>query len=266
MTSRHYCITFWEKPCHNDNGKIRYAIYGKEVAPNTSKIHWQSYIELSTPMRISGIKKLYQDDTIHIEARKGTREQARKYCTKDGCYEEFGKWITGQGHRTDLEGIVEQLQTGTKLSDVMLENPTLYCKYRNGLKDIAGVVTKNKTKAWRNIEVTLLTGPTGCGKTRYANEISDYKIQAWQTKWWQDYEGEDAILIDEYNNDMKITELLALLDGYQVRLDVKSTHNYANWTKVYITTNLKLDEIHANAKPAHREALMRRITIVKDMW
>ena len=60
--------------------------------------------------------------------------------------------------------------------------------------------------------------------------------------------------------------MLALLDGYQVRLNQKGTHSYANWNKVFITTNLKPDELHSEAKPAHRDALFRRITIVVNYW
>ena len=33
-----------------------------------------------------------------------------------------------------------------------------------------------------------------------------------------------------------------------------------------ITTNLKLEELHAQAKQAHRDALFRRITKIEDMW
>ena len=97
-------------------------------------------------------------------------------------------------------------------------------------------------------------------------EEAEYRIQGTQLSWWQDYDGEKCICIDEYNNDVPIGEMLNLLDGYQLRLNVKGSHTYANWTKVYITTNLKLDELHANAKQAHRDALFRRITTIIDTW
>nr|WAE42453.1 MAG: replication associated protein [Cressdnaviricota sp.] len=263
---RHYCMTFFTEPTKEPLEAIRYAIYGEEKCPNTGKLHWQSYVELHKPMRMAAIKKLYNDKTVHIELRAGTREQARDYCKKDNKYTEIGKWISGQGHRSDLESIVEQLTSGTKLSTIMMENPAVYCKYRNGLKDIAAEATKKKTTAFRKVEVTLLTGPTGCGKTRAAMEEASYKIDGADLKWWQDYDGDDVILIDEYDNNLPITALLTLLDGYTKRLDVKGTHTYANWTKVYITTNLKEHEIHSNAKPAHRAALFRRITEIKSFW
>lgn len=270
MTSRHYCITFFKEPLLvEQHEQIRYAIYGKETCPTTGKVHWQSYIEFYKPCRIAGVKKIFGDKTLHAEVRRGTREEARDYCKKENSFTETGKWIKGQGHRTDLESIVGELQEGRKLSDLMIEQPALYCQYRNGLKDISAAVTKNKTKEFRKLNVTVLSGPTECGKTRKAMEEmkgEGYKILGSKLSWWQDYEQEDCILIDEYDNDVRITELLALLDGYQLRLNVKGTHTYANWTKVYITTNLRWSEIHPNAKPAHRAALWRRITNFVDLW
>lgn len=265
--SRHYALTFYTEPtCNLPNG-VRYAIYGKETCPTTGNTHWQAYIELFNSQRPSFLKKAWNDNTLHHEMRRGTRDQARDYCKKENNFKEFGKWIKGQGHRTDLEEIGLALTSGeSTLTQIMENAPATFCQYRNGLKDLAALGTKKKTKKFRKLDVELITGPTGCGKTRYAMENADYRIQGTQLSWWQDYDGEEAICIDEYSNDVKITELLNLLDGYQLRLNVKGTHTYANWTKVYITTNLKIDEIHKEAKPAHRDALFRRITKISNLW
>lgn len=268
MTARHYAITFWEDPTETKNENIRYAIYGKEICPTTGKLHWQSYIEFHKPLRFSAIKKIYNQNNCHInEKYKGsTREQARDYCKKDGEYIEYGEWIKGQGARTDIKTVVDKLKDGKKMSELMIEQPGLYCQYRNGLKDINANIIKNKTKEWRDIEVILIAGPTGCGKTKTAMKDATYKIQGTQLSWWQDYDQEECICIDEYSNDVKITELLNLLDGYQLRLSIKGSHTYANWKKVYITTNLKINEIHSEAKQAHKDALFRRITTIIDHW
>lgn len=270
MTSRHYCLTFFNEPELKDgeylHKDIRYLIVGKETCPTTQKVHWQAYIELNRALRMAGIKKIFNDTGLHIEPRRGTREQARDYCKKENQYTEYGKWISGQGHRSDLDKIVKDLTEGKKLSEVMIEDPKTYCQYRNGLKDIAASVTKSKTKEFRNLEVILITGPTGCGKTREAMLEAEYRIQGTQLQWWQDYDQEEVICIDEYSNDVKVTELLNILDGYQLRLNVKGSHTYANWRKVYITTNLRVDELHKDAKEAHRDALFRRITTIKNLW
>lgn len=257
--ARGWCGTFYENPQQKHPDKVRYAIYGKEKCPTTGKIHWQSYIEFFKPQRMSGIKKMYNDKTVHLEIRNGTREEAKVYCQKDKDWVEVGEWIKGQGHRTDLTPIVQALIDGTPLSEVMMTNPEIYCRYRNGLKDIAAHTQRINTPAWRSVEIILHTGPTGVGKTRDAMKEATYKIQGSQLQWWDGYDGDKIICIDEYNNDVKITVLLELLDGYKKRLPIKGGHTFAQWTKVYVTMNLRMEEFHPNAKKAHKDALMRRI-------
>lgn len=265
--ARNFCCTFWKKPTELPKG-VRYAIHGEEICPESKKIHWQSYIELHKPMRYSQIKKLYNDDTVHIENRRGTREEAKNYCMKDNKFYELGTWIKGQGHRTDIDNFVTKLKNGEKLSDMMIEEPSIYCRYRNGLKDISAELTKKKVPEWRDVEVTVITGNTGIGKTRKAIEENPgyYKIEGWSLEWWQDYDGEKTIIIDEYDNDINITKLLNLLDGYKLRLPIKGSHTYANWNKVIITTNLKIEQIHPKAKETHRNALFRRIDKIINLW
>lgn len=265
--TRHNMITFWTKPIISMPEKVRYAVFGEEICPETKNTHWQGYVEFYKPQRASTTYKIFSGDKkIKVIPRRGTREQARDYCMKDGKYEEVGEWTQGQGQRTDLEGIVKELIEDKTLSEVMLDNPSVYCRYRNGLKDISASVIKTNTKEFRKIEVILIIGPTGCGKTRRAMEESEYRIQGHNLGWWQDYDQEKVICIDEYNNDINITETLSLLDGYQLRLNIKGSHTYANWNKVFITSNLTIDEIHSNAKPAHRDALFRRITQIINFW
>lgn len=263
---RAFCLTFFTEPIKEIPETVRYAVFGKEIAPTTKKIHWQAYAEFDKQLRFGAVKKLFKDKTIHIEVRHGTREEARDYCKKEGDWYEHGVWIKGPGARRDLEAIVQVMKDGASITEVMMTHSSAYCRHRNGLRDIAAEITRQKASKWRTVEVIFHTGPTGCGKTRAAMEVATYKIQADQTDWWQDYQGEEAICIDEYNNDMKISRLLQYLDGYECRLPVKGSHTYAMWTKVFITSNLRWEEIHPNAKMVHKKALRRRITMILNDW
>lgn len=263
---RHWCATFFTEPKRINEKNLRYIIVGKEICPNSNRDHWQCYLEFRDPVSMKYIKNLFDDKTIHLEKRNGTREQARDYCKKENNYKEFGVWATGQGFRTDLADITTEIVNGKRINEIMIENPTIYCKYRNGLKDIQATIDKKNSKEFRKVEVEVISGPTGCGKTRKAMENASYKIEGSQLDWWDGYDMDETIVIDEYSNDIKITRLLNFLDGYQLRLPIKGGFTYAGYTKVYITTNLRKEELHPTAKKAHLDALFRRITKWTDLW
>jgi len=94
MTSRSYCFTSWKPITYTvtSDSDIRYLCYGIEICPETQRQHFQGYLELRKPLRIQGVKKILNDNTVHLEKRKGTRDQARDYCKKDGNFHEQGTW------------------------------------------------------------------------------------------------------------------------------------------------------------------------------
>lgn len=251
---------------------FRYICVGQEVCPTTGRPHQQGWFQLLKKKRVSGLRTLAglkrgekAAADLHFEKVNGSNEQNDTYCQKGG---DFKTWGTSQaqGHRSDLDDVIKKIEEGKPMREVAKGAPKLFIQYHNGMRKYKELRDQEERKAFRQVETTLLTGPTGCGKTRAAMESDDdiFKIQGGQLRWWDGYAGEKTILIDEYNNDLKITDLLCLLDGYRLRLEVKGTFTYANWTKVWITTNLKT--LHENAKPAHQDALARRITETVSYW
>lgn len=270
-TYRHWCATFFNEPSHprrNGDG-LRYLIVGEETAPTTGRKHWQCYMEFQEKTSMKKIKEIFNDNTVHLEPKRGSREQARDYCKKEGTYKEHGVWATGPGFRTDLVDITSAIiSREARLTDIIMEQPEVYCRHRNGLRDVQALADKKNTKEFRQVEVEVISGPTGTGKTRRAVEhCKDYfKIEASELQWFDGYDGEKTLIIDEYNNDVPITRLLNILDGYQLRLPIKGGFTYARWDKVFITTNLKRSELHERAKDAHRAALERRVTTWTSLW
>ena len=131
--------------------------------------------------------------------------------------------------------------------------PEFFCRYHKGLEKL-----QSKGDKWRNVEVTLLWGVTGSGKTRKVMEMDNvYKIDP-PYKWFDGYEGEDILLIDDYKKGSIDRGLfLNLLDGYRLRLETKGGHTWALWTKVYITSNYDT--------ASWDEAMKRRVTSVVSM-
>lgn len=272
IQSRNWCFTDFEslnyEAIYRTYGDIiRYIGFGLEICPTTKKSHYQGWIQFVNPKRLNGVKKIFGTKKIHIEPCRGSEKQNTTYCSKESKYIYFGTFKT-QGQRTDMENIKKLLDDGRDLKTVANDHFGDYIRYHSGLAKYKQMVDKSKTKKFREIKVTLITGATGTNKTRDAVEKNPnaFKITGKQLNWFDGYDMEPTLIIDEYNNDVGITALLNLLDGYQLRLPIKGAFTYANWTKVIITTNLKESEIHPLAKKEHRNALKRRITTVDNRW
>lgn len=260
------CITFWKEPIFpGPDDKVDYLIAGYEIAPTTGKEHWQSYAEFSAGLTMSQIKRKFKDKLIRIAPRFGKQYQAIDYCKKDGKFVEYGQ-RKEQGKRTDLEQCAMDLVGGNcTLEDVMMENPTLYCKYRNGLKDLAMLGTKETTKKFRKIDTEVYWGASGSGKTRKAVEENpdNYKIVVGSGPLWFDgYNGEKTLILDEFYGGLDYNKFLEILDGFQCRLPVKGGFTYAKWTKVVITSNSPPHDWYPQGLPP---ALKRRLTKTTQM-
>lgn len=263
--SKNWCFTDFEILEYDNifaeySDLIRYMCQGKEICPKTKKEHIQGWIQFKTKKRMSRVKKILGTAKIHLEPCRGNEFDNDKYCKKDNNYKIYGKFIS-QGHRTDLETALKIIRSDKGMDKIEEEVPNLILRYSTGLKELIRINQKKLSKKFRKINTELLYGNTGTGKTRYAVEKNNdyYMITGDSLKWWDGYQGEKTLIIDEYNNDVPITKMLNLLDGYQLRLPIKGGFTYARWTQVYITSNLSPDEIHSNAKPKHRDALWRRI-------
>lgn len=261
--SRNWCFTDWSctdwtELYNKHEDLIRFICWGKEIAPTTGNEHHQGWIQIIKKKTLGGMKKL-MGDKVSFKVCRGDEFDNQVYCKKDNNFKQLGKFIV-QGERTDLLGMKNFINEGHTMKEIADENFNLYCQYRSGLTKYKEMVDKEKSKEFRKVEVNVLYGATGTGKTRLAMVESEYKIEGFNLKWWDGYEGEKCILIDEFANQIPITELLNILDGYQLRLPIKGGHTYALWNKVYITTNLNFDEWYPSAKKMHKLALLRRIS------
>ncbi len=262
--SKNWCFTDFELldwiKIYKETDDIRYICWGTEVCPSTKKKHYQGWIQIKNKKRIGGIKKLCRSKKIHIESCRGSVGENEQYCQKDNLYQTVGDFIT-QGKRTDLDELKKILDNGGTLKDIADENMQAFVQYNRGFEKYKNIIDKVTRKSFRKLEVIHIHGETGSGKTRSAIEYDrddTYKIQGNALQWWDGYDGEKTLVIDEYDNQINCTELLGILDGYQLRLPVKGGFTYANWNRVIITSNY--EELHPKARGHHQLALKRRIT------
>lgn len=220
---------------------VRYICYQRETCPRTQKLHYQGYIECFDPKRLKQIQKIIEDVAAHCEARKGSRHEARAYCHKvetaiPDTFFEFGTWRQDTNRKRKL---VDMLKSDMTLEELIVEAPDYYVRCFRGLNALYQHRQKKKAKEFRKLEVLVYWGATGTGKTRKAISFPDhYKMPLTGNKVWYDgYNGEDTLIIDDFHGGIKYTDFLNILDGYELQCPVKGSFVWALWNRVIITSN-----------------------------
>lgn len=261
------------EPCGDYGGELdgvadlRCAVWQMELCPTTSKLHLQGYCEFKRPKRMAAVKRIL-GDSVHLEGRKGTREQAIEYCRKEST-RFAGPWEYGDlggvspGKRTDLHDVAERIIHGSASRRELVEDfGHLYVRYSRGLENLLSLRAKWEAPEWRDVKTVVYYGQAGTGKTRRAVEESggDYFIlHCAERVWFDGYDGESTLIIDDFYGWIRYGLLLHLLDGYRLRVEIKGGFTYANWTKVYITSN---DAPEKWYEKGLTDALKRRLTEV----
>lgn len=125
--------------------------------------------------------------------------------------------------------------------------------------------------------VEYIWGPTSTGKTRSVydrhdpSEIYSVRFKNDGHIWFDGYEGEKIILIDEFHGQCKSADLLQILRPYQLRVEIKGAVVWPVFDLVYITSNIPPEELylpkvdrfgqeHGGVPESVRKAILARIT------
>lgn len=250
-----------------DESKPTYAVIGKEVGEKGTP-HLQGYLNLGAKrQRLTAMKKLI-GLRAHLEVAQGDDLQNQKYCTKDNDFVEFGV-PQFAGKRNDLQGACDLLKESKKVNDVALTFSSTYVKYHRGFEALQSQLTAGSPRNWKT-KVTVLVGPPGSGKSRYCAGIADrdYKNSTYykpRGEWWDGYEGDECVIIDDFYGWLKYDELLKITDRYPYRVPVKGGYRQFVAKCILITSNVDIEEwYHFNGyNPA---ALKRRIDLHCLNW
>lgn len=287
--------------------ECQYFVYQTEVCPTTGRKHYQCFAQFKVRSYFAKVKRLFfelgvaEPLTVHCEPRKGTVKDATDYCRKtETRLDGYGPYAMGEvrgytdrpGKRNDLKRMRELNAEEAWINmDQVLDSTddSVHSVAARHFKYTQANVERNvrrRAMAWRDVKVTVLWGSTGTNKTRYAMsggdpaaplESSAAMPYKWEpnsaNEWWDGYGGERTLVIDEFYGQLKPERMLAMLDGYMLRLPIKGAFSYALWNKVYITSNVSPEQWYGESVPKDvKAALMRRINRVvhmdkyKDEW
>jgi hypothetical protein len=108
-------------------------------------------------------------------------------------------------------------------------------------------------------------GRTGTGKSRRAWEqagMGAYPKDP-NTKFWDGYQGQENVVIDEFRGTISISHLLRWLDRYPVMVEIKGAAVAYNVRNIWITSNVNPRQWYPDLDPETLQALMRRLTITQ---
>jgi len=226
--SRAWCFTFNNYHLTQDyDRKLRdqfphdFVVYGKEAGESGTR-HLQGFIRSKEALSFASVKKRFDAVCagVHIEKARTTKA-AIAYCKKgngtpsapvDADVVQWGA-EPGQGARNDLEIAAKLIEEGASNKRLAEECPTTFIKFSKGLQALRGALHEPFAE---EKEVIWCWGPSNSGKTTWARNYltqkhGDYYEKSSSTKWWDQYEHDKGVLIDEFR-DCKGPDMISFRD------------------------------------------------------
>lgn len=275
-TAREYIGTHYvesERPVWNEKDML--CLRGQlEKCPSTGRLHWQFYVKFKNAKRPKGAGNACSCEGAHMEPRKfkikdGDMENygLKSESSIEGTQFTFGDEEITQGTRTDLKSMCREILDGKCLADIAQEYPEQYVKYHNGIKSLKYLSFQKRN--WI-MDVRIYWGPPGSGKTSkvYKEFGIDNVFSKMENKWYDGYNGEECLLIDDFNpldDWIKFKTLLKLTDSYPFTVETKNgTVNFCSKVIIF-TCNEDPKNWFSWLTPKDKGAWDRRITKIEEI-
>lgn len=246
--------------------QMHYLVWQRERAPTTGTPHVQGYVRFKVKKTRAAVKRLFNHE-MDLRICRGNEEQCRRYCTKEDTREAVGgeqgdyKPEEGkQGRRTDLEQIAASIERGASIKEVATDHPADFIRYHQGIERFAAVV-RPPPPIQRQLEVIVLWGPTGTGKThRIMNAFPECFCVRPGRDPWDGYVDQETIFFDEFEPaEWPINQMKLILDKWRLRLNARYHNVFAAWTRVAICCNTNPTAWYEHAAEVDLLAIRRRI-------
>ena len=258
-----------------------YFCMADEIA-TTGTYHTHIFLFSPSPMRFSTVKNRFA--TAHIEKAYGSAKTNRAYILKEGrwadtdkaetsvpgTFEEWGDLPAEKEEEApEMFKLIQDLRAGKSVMEIIEDNPKLAFRIRE-IETLRQAILEEKYSAEnRALEVTYLYGASGTGKTRGIFETHDRKSICRITDYggrngvrFDAYHCQDVLVLEEFHSQIPISAMLNYLDIYPLTLPARYTDRIACYTKVYITSNIPLEEQYRDIQRYQMEtwrAFLRRV-------
>ncbi len=161
---------------------------------------------------------------------------------------ELGEYQALNIKRTDIADFRDAILNGSNERSLWMQYPTQMARYPRMFQTLftygtTAAIPRVIPRGDRAPTVTVLVGPTGCGKTRYVYDTHSaeqlYRLPVTDGFWLDGYSQQEAVLFDEFTGNMPMSRFMQLIDRYPVSVPRKG--GFLLWGPprwIYITSNL----------------------------
>ena len=230
--------------------------------------HYQFFVAFPRRRTVRVASNILQNvfGPCHVEVARDVRASER-YCRKidsrvDGPWSNVNNPNTlGQGARTDLAAIAERISEGASLRTVALEFPTEFMRYPSGVARYHALYSEPAGE--EEVRGIWIFGEPGIGKSHYVREkYGDSLFVKSMNKWWDGYDGEETVLLDDYDLGGKCLGhyIKIWADKWPCRGEVKGATTALRYKRFVCTSNYSIDAIWPDDAVLLR-AIRRRFVI-----
>ena len=272
---------------------VSYMVSAIEVCPSTNRLHYQFYFESNNrQLKVTTIRSwllgYFQVREIAFSAQRSVANaEANTNYIRDPnkhLYGVLGEACiagtpfvaggSGSGNCPNLAEIIEGLRTGVlHLTDAALANPEVYSRHWK-VMGLAEAQYIRRLARSSMCSIIYLWGQTGVGKSHfafnnfgpeggyYAHPELFYIYNSEDGKWWDDYQGQEYVIFNEYRGNLPLSFFLQLLDKWPVNVPRRNMAPYPFMAKyICITSAVPPRELYQNAFTDNDrlEQLTRRI-------
>ena len=237
---------------------VRFLVGQTEIGQSSEYKHIQITISFRRSVRMSRVKTVLSTRSGHLEPSRS--KAARDYCGKSetcvpGTRFMWGDPAINRNNARDWDEIWAKAKHGDIEAIPADIRVRCYRTLQQIKKDYLRPISINKN-------IFIFWGSTGCGKSHTAWELAglDAYPKDPNTKYWDGYQGQENVVVDEFRGRIDISHMLRWCDKYPVNVENKFGGTTLCAKNIWITSNLPPDLWWGDIDSETLKAFKRRIT------